>query len=112
MLICLAASVLLTSSSLNARLAGSTRSEKAGWIYVRLEGSPQRVGFQHGYWLANEIDDVIKVQTVLVGHYKKGDPEKVYRTQRDDAMRVLWPRIPAEYQRELKGITEGIRARG
>ena len=30
------------------RLQGAYRSERDGWVYVHLEGSPERIGFQHG----------------------------------------------------------------
>ena len=36
------------SPSNEARLQGAYRFEKDGWIYVHLEGSPERIGFQHG----------------------------------------------------------------
>jgi membrane protein implicated in regulation of membrane protease activity len=39
------------------RLAKSLRFERGGWIYVHLEGSPQEIGYQHGYLLAPEIWD-------------------------------------------------------
>ena len=44
-------------SPVDPRLAGSTRFERGGWIYVHLEGAPEEIGFQHGYLLANEIGD-------------------------------------------------------
>ena len=35
----------------------ASRSEKNGWIAVHLEGTPEVIGYQHGYLLAEEIID-------------------------------------------------------
>src|SRR5512133_712641 len=43
-------------------LQGSYRFQRNGWIFVHLEGPPQRIGFQHGALLAPEIADLIRVQ--------------------------------------------------
>ena len=40
------------------RLAGAYRFNKNGWIYVHLEGSPEQIGYQHGYLLADEIGEI------------------------------------------------------
>src|SRR5437016_3913865 len=42
-------------------LARAGRHEKAGWIYVHIEGEPRARGFQHGYLLAKEIAEGIRV---------------------------------------------------
>ena len=33
------------------------RFERAGWIYLHIEGEPRERGFQHGYLLGKEIND-------------------------------------------------------
>ena len=43
-----------------AELAKATRVDTNGWINVHLEGTPREIGFQHGWLLATEIDDVLK----------------------------------------------------
>jgi len=40
------------------------RFEQAGWTYVHLEGSPQDIGYQHGYLLAPEIRDTLQTVTL------------------------------------------------
>ena len=40
---------------------GFRRPQKNGWTFVHLEGEPADIGFQHGYLLASEIDDMLKV---------------------------------------------------
>ena len=91
-----------------ARLKGAYRFERGGWVYVHLEGAPADIGYQHGYLLAPEIEEGVRVV-----RYKD-----VYRTKRDwsfyraTAQNILWPHIDVEYQQELKGIVEGLKARG
>jgi hypothetical protein len=84
------------------------RPEQNGWNFVHLEGSPSQTGFQHGYLLAREIQDVHRVVVLGLTH----DSKKNYAFFRGAAEKVLWPRIEAEYREELKGIVEGLKARG
>src|ERR1700761_7540432 len=50
------------------RLARATREDKNGWIHIHLEGSPRDIGFQHGYLLASEIDDLIRTLKYYLPH--------------------------------------------
>ena len=43
-----------------AELAKASRVDTNGWINVHLEGTPREIGFQHGWLLASEIDDLLK----------------------------------------------------
>ena len=45
------------SAGSDPRLAGAYRFTRGGWTYVHLQGSPNQIGFQHGYLLAPEIAD-------------------------------------------------------
>ncbi|PYV10295.1 MAG: hypothetical protein DMG23_08185, partial [Acidobacteria bacterium] len=90
------------------RLAGAYRFEKGGWIYLHLEGAPGQIGFQHGYLLAPEIADAFEAIKLIDTHNSKRGWE-FFRTA---AREMLWPKIDAEYQEELKGIVEGVKARG
>jgi FtsP/CotA-like multicopper oxidase with cupredoxin domain len=42
------------------RLEGSFREDRDGWAFVHLEGAPADIGFQHGWHLAAEIEDILK----------------------------------------------------
>lgn len=90
------------------RLRGAYRFEQGGWIYVHLEGAPAQLGFQHGYLLAREIEDAFKAVRLDSTHRTKRD----WNFFRATAHNVLWPHIDAEYQEELRGIIEGVKARG
>ena len=95
--------------SLDPRLKGSfRRPERNGWIYVHLEGAPSEIGFQHGYWLAPEIERAFRSVVLLSEH----DAQKPWSFFRDTAEKVLWPRIEQQYRDELQGIVDGVGARG
>lgn len=94
--------------SSDPRLQKAYRFQQDGWTYVHLEGSPSEIGFQHGYLLAPEIQDAFQAIQF----------KDTYRTKRDwgffrnTAREMLWPHIDAEYQQELQGISDGLKAHG
>lgn len=92
----------------NPRLNKAYRFEKGGWTYVHLEGSPSEIGFQHGYLLSSEIQDTFEALKLFQTHQSQRDWEFFRKTARE----VLWPHIDAEYQQELQGIADGVKAHG
>ena len=110
----LASIVLSASSSAHAgtdpkELQGAfRRPEKNGWTYVHLQGTPHEIGFQNGYLLAREIEDMLKVVMLESKH----DYQKDWAFFRDAAQAVMWPHIEPEYRDELQGIAEGAAAHG
>ena len=93
----------------NPRLANASRYEKNGWIYVHLEGSPRDIGYQHGYLLAAEIDDLIRGFKVTLPH-NSGKDWAFYRAA--VAKMGFWDKIDKEYQEEITGIVEGLKDKG
>ena len=91
------------------RLGKATREDKNGWIYVHLSGSPSNIGFQHGYLVAKEIDTLIKVMQYYLPSNGSGYKWDFYRAA---SKRFLWPKLDKEYKEELKGIAEGLQAKG
>jgi hypothetical protein len=91
-----------------ARLENAYRFQQGGWTYVHLEGSPGDVGYQHGYLLAPEIQDAFEAIKLFDTHQSQHDWE-FFRTI---AREKLWPHIDAEYQQELQGIADGLKAHG
>src|SRR6266705_1995225 len=89
------------------RLKGAWRFEEGGWIYVHLEGDPGAMGYQHGYLLGPEIEDGFAAVSAGMTH----STERDWEFFRKAAHEMLWPKIDAEYQQELQGIVEGLRAR-
>jgi hypothetical protein len=93
----------------DSRLEGTLRIEgRNGWIFVHLEGPPERIGFQHGYLLADEIADFLRA----IKPFLKTSTRRDWSFYREAAERMLWPRIDAEYRREIDGIVDGLAAKG
>ncbi|HXY49461.1 MAG TPA: C45 family peptidase [Terriglobales bacterium] len=90
------------------RLQKAYRFEQDGWTYVHLEGTPSEIGFQHGYLLAAEIQDAFQAVQLQDTHTANRD----WGFFRKAAREMLWPHIDAEYQQELAGIVDGLKARG
>ena len=91
----------------NPILAKAYRFERGGWIYVHLEGAPHDIGYQHGFLLATEIADGFAAASLEMTHNSNRNWDFFRRAARD----MLWPKIDPEYQAELQGIVEGLRAR-
>jgi hypothetical protein len=91
----------------NPILAKAYRIERGGWVYVHLEGSPHDIGYQHGFLLASEIADGFAAASLEMTHNSNRDWDFFRRAARE----MLWPKIDPEYQAELQGIVEGLRAR-
>jgi len=116
----LAAAVLLLStfcsfgspSSLTpeqqAWVSKAKRFERAGWIYLHVEGEPRARGFQHGCLLAKEIDEGLKL--TRQGWEHQSAMQWSWLVDRSTAMLV--PKIDPENLAELDGIAEGASAAG
>ena len=91
-----------------AWLAKGKRFERAGWIYLHTEGEPRARGFQHGYLLAKEIAEGLRV--TRAGWEYQSAMDWPWLVERAAAMFV--PKIDAELLAELDGIAEGARAAG
>ncbi len=91
----------------DVRLQNSYRFERNGWIYVHLEGAPERLGYQHGYLLAAEVEDLLRVLKPFLKETTKRD----WDFYRQAAEQILWPKIDAEYQNEIDGIVAGVTAK-
>src|SRR5947209_3788077 len=100
--------VLAASSDSDARLQKAYRFQRGDWTYVHLEGSPAEIGYQHGYLLAPEIADAFEAIKLYDVHTSQRDWEFFRTTARE----MLWPHIDHEYQEELQGIADGVKAHG
>ena len=98
----------LAAARPDPRLDKSYRFQQGGWTYVHLEGSPADIGYQHGYLLASEIQDAFEAIKLFDTHQSQHDWE-FFRTT---ARQMLWPHIDDEYQQELQGIADGVKAHG
>jgi hypothetical protein len=101
------ASARKRAASSDPRLKGGYAFERGGWVYVHLQGDPSTIGYQHGYLLADEIEDAFPaVSADMMNDTKRGWP-----FFREVAREQLWPKLDPEYQQELQGIAEGLHAR-
>jgi hypothetical protein len=96
------------SPASDPRLSGAYRFERNGWIYAHLQGEPDHLGFQHGFLLAPEIEDLLRVVKPLLLQLTK----KEWTFYREAALQMLWRKIDPEYQQELDGIVAGLAAKG
>src|SRR5947209_17090837 len=106
-LMALAISALVGDSS-DARLQKAYRFQQGGWTYIHLEGSPADLGYQHGYLLAPEVQDAFEAIKLFDVH-QSGKDWEFFRAA---ARQMLWPHIDREYQQELQGIADGVKAKG
>jgi hypothetical protein len=92
-----------------ANLEGAYRNPvKAGWIFVHLEGTPQTIGYQHGYLLTPEIEDAKRAIELGTTH----DVKHNWSELRAVAEKYFWPTVPDEYKQEIQGIAQGAQAHG
>jgi hypothetical protein len=99
--------IVFANGGENPRLLKAHRSDKAGWIYVHLEGSPRDIGYQHGYLLANEIDTTIQA----VSYWLRHETPYSWAFYRKAAKNFLWNKVDPEYKDEIDGMVEGLRAK-
>jgi hypothetical protein len=89
-------------------LAKAKRFERHGWTYLHIEGDAPARGFQHGYLLAREIGEMLRVHRAA-WEYRSGVawPWLVGR-----ASQLLTGKVDAENLAELDGMVAGMQAAG
>jgi hypothetical protein len=96
------------SKEQEAYLRKGKRFERAGWVYLHVEGEPRERGFQHGYLLAKEIAEGLKL--TKESWERQSAMEWEWLVER--AAKMFVPKIDAEDLTELDGIAEGTKAAG
>ncbi len=91
-----------------SRLGQSSMEIKNGWVYVHLEGSPENIGYQHGFLLSTQIDTAIQATKYFLEHDTKHD----WDFYRASAKNFLWNKLEREYKNEINGIVDGLKAKG
>ena len=89
-------------------LAKGHRHEKAGWTYLHIEGEARARGFQHGYLLAKEIAEAIRV-TAAQWEY---DSSFDWAWLKKNTNGFINKGVDAENRAEMAGIAEGMNAAG
>jgi len=108
-LLCSTLSVICLAAASDRRLQGGFRSApESGWNFVHLEGTPQAIGYQHGYLLSTEIEDGKKAIELSTTH----DVKHSWTELREVAEKYFTPKLPQEYRDELEGMQQGLAAKG
>ena len=89
-------------------LAKANRHEKSGWTYLHIEGTPRERGFQHGYLMANEIKENLRLLSSR-WYYETAMEWSWYVEQ---AGKILSPKVDSENLEEIDGIEEGLKVAG
>jgi len=84
------------------------REDRGGWVFVHIQGKPQKRGFQYGFLVAPEIDDFITTLKV----YLQQNTTKDWQFYRQAAEQIFLPKVTGEYLHELRGIAAGLQAAG
>lgn len=92
----------------NRWLAKANRHERAGWTYLHLEGEAHARGFQHGYLMAKEIAELLRVDRAQ-WHYESG---MEWSWLISNTRSFVEAGLDAENRQEIEGIAEGVRAAG
>ena len=79
------------------------RFDRNGWIYVHIEGAPYERGFQHGYLVASELEEIMESMKYLT----YWDTGKEWSFFVDAGEKLFLPKIDREFLEEMKGIAEG-----
>jgi len=97
-----------------------------GWVFVHIEGKPYERGFQYGYLASNEILDMIQRWSNLAHDIKfmklfliKNLPKNYdklselwWKICKSKSMRFFEKNVPMEYKEEMRGIKDGMNAKG
>ena len=89
-------------------LAKAERHEKNGWVYLHIEGGPRARGFQHGYLLAKDIAEGVRIQR-RVWEYQSA---MTWNWLVEKSAALFKGKIDAENAAEIDGIIEGMAAAG
>ena len=105
---CLAPAAQSLTEAQQAWLSRANRHDKAGWVYVHIEGKPHERGFQYGYLLAREIAGGLKA-TRVEWEYESA-MQWSWLVGRASTMFVH--KVDHETMTEIDGIVDGLRAAG
>ncbi|MGZ5495416.1 MAG: C45 family autoproteolytic acyltransferase/hydrolase, partial [Candidatus Aminicenantales bacterium] len=89
-------------------VAKASRETRNGWVYLHIEGQPFARGFQHGYLLAKEIAESLRVEKHMI--WWDTGREWPYFVER--TLKMFAPKIDPEFREEMEGIAAGARKAG
>lgn len=84
------------------------RYDKNGWIFVHIEGKPFDRGFQHGYLLAEEIKEALRVNSYFT-KWSTGEDFNFFVKASES---MFTSKVDREFLTEIQGIAAGARKAG
>ena len=91
-----------------AWVAKAVREESNGWIFLHIEGKPFARGFQHGYLLAKEIAESLRVEKYINWR----DTGKEWSFFVEQTLKMFALKIDPEFREEMEGIAAGAQKAG
>jgi hypothetical protein len=88
-------------------LTDSSRVDVNGWTYVQVHGDAFQRGFQNGYLLAQEIEDIVDNLKLYVQNAYRRNWEFFCKAGND----LYWPKLTDEYKTEIRGVLAGVQCR-
>ncbi len=82
---------------------------------LKLAGSPYEIGFQHGFLLADKIDLMVNRTLLSTDAYvarQTGCDNAKAREKLWIGQKAAYPFLPEEFLEEMKGIADGVKAKG
>jgi hypothetical protein len=92
-------------------LSKARRETRAGWLHLHIEGGPRERGFQHGYLLAADLHEGLRVNKYLAT-WDTGDSWEFFVEWAQKLYLDIGRRHFPEILDEIEGIAEGSRAAG
>jgi hypothetical protein len=89
-------------------LERGSRNDVNGWVHVKIEGEPFERGFQHGYLLAAEYADAVRVYEAMTYQMMGFD----YAFFVEKGVEFHKSKITPELTEEMEGIAAGLSAAG
>jgi len=84
------------------------RYDKNGWTYIHVEGEPYGRGLQHGYLLAQEIEEIMRV----LKHITYWNTGKTWDFFVKEGEKQFACKIDGEFLDEICGIADGAKKAG
>lgn len=89
-----------------------------GWVYIHIEGEPYERGYQYGYLASAELSDILKRwinleydQVRILKLFKFRNQERLWDFFKFKAKNCFLKYVPAENLEELRGLTDGLKAK-
>ncbi len=98
----------MLSPSQQAIVDKASREDINGWHHLKLRGTPHEIGFQHGYLLADEYADAVRVYKAMTLEIFGIE----YSYLVESAVKLHKDKIYDYLLEEMEGIAEGLTAAG